>query len=337
MKNPNKKNIEEKKIHPFLFLISLFLVGLVTTSGWNMWKEKTTQQKLQDVIRSADIELLLSGDVFSKGTKQSEISSKLKQDVEILSTEQLLKNQKSETQIQKQDNILDTDKIPANNDPPATPQDIVNLALRDIFISQGENGVENWRLIAEWATVRQTTSILNLSKPSLLYRTGDQITLNYSDKKKDKKITDAEQVGDISKTKLSPSKDKNNTNIKPFKIISTQKIKNKENLNDPLKDFYANSEGMLSITAKNGIIFNQNTEIRLTEEVFAKQNTNYVKGDTLDYNDITRIATFPHSAIFAGDNIEGKALVLDWDLNKNQLIGKGKVEMTWMPSKKKLK
>lgn len=49
----------------------------------------------------------------------------------------------------------------------------VDLALRGISLSEGENGFELWRLKASWATVRQEADKVDLSAPHVLYRMGD--------------------------------------------------------------------------------------------------------------------------------------------------------------------
>ncbi len=49
----------------------------------------------------------------------------------------------------------------------------VDLALRGISLSEGENGFELWRLKAEWATLRQKADKVDLGSPHVLYRVGD--------------------------------------------------------------------------------------------------------------------------------------------------------------------
>ncbi len=49
----------------------------------------------------------------------------------------------------------------------------VDLALRGISLSEGENGFELWRLNADWATLRQKADKVDLGSPHVLYRMGD--------------------------------------------------------------------------------------------------------------------------------------------------------------------
>ena len=49
----------------------------------------------------------------------------------------------------------------------------VDLALRGISLSEGENGFELWRLKADWATLRQKADKVDLGSPHVLYRVGD--------------------------------------------------------------------------------------------------------------------------------------------------------------------
>ena len=51
--------------------------------------------------------------------------------------------------------------------------DTVDLALRGISLSEGENGFELWRLRAAWATLRQEADKVDLSSPHVQYRMGD--------------------------------------------------------------------------------------------------------------------------------------------------------------------
>ena len=72
----------------------------------------------------------------------------------------------------------------------------------------------------------------------------------------------------------------------------------------------------------------------MTDDVLAKQENNQVKGEVLIYDEKTNVATFPDFADFSGDNLDGNAQELHWDLNKNLILGSGDVEVFWQPSKK---
>lgn len=368
MKAPHKENpekeIKEEKIHPFLFLIFIFFVGFIAINSWNAWQKNVNTQSLQDVIRSEDIEILLNGDAFSKENNMAELSEQLRQEAKKLLHEQILPKESTKDKIannklleQKETNPSGTKKILTNaknantNDftvnIPDYSHDTVNLALRNIFIYQGENGVENWRLKAEWATLRQATSVLNLSQPTLLYRTGSENNSSNT--------TNVKNISDTNKTTENDKKNndenisnKSNVKIEPFKIVKFDKSDTKEeNLTGNLTDdsaadtniaeakFLKNSEDMLLVTSINGLVFDNNTKIHLTEDVLAKQKDNYVQSNTLDYDDSTRIANFPNFANFASENIKGNALTLSWNLNTNQLTGTNGIEIIWYPIKNK--
>lgn len=340
MNAPHDENPEEK-IHPFLFIILIFSVGFILINSWNAWEEKVSTQSLQDVIRSEDIEILLDGGAFSRESDISEFSGQLRTETKKFLSKQVLAKEKSEEsskdKIASKNFSEDRNTNPSNtegiipdysaSDIPDYSEDIVNLALRDVFVYQGADGVENWRLKAEWATLRKTTSVLNLSQPTLLYRTGD--------KKNTPNTVNA----------TNTNSDENSAQMEPFKIPNSGKNRVQRNYlsvssadnsavstNTAQTDFFINSEEMLLITAKNGLIFDNNTKIHLTDDVLAKQKNNYVQSSILDYNDSTRIATFPNFANFSGENIKGNALTLTWDLNTNQLTGTNGIEMTWYPS-----
>ena len=353
--NENRKKApEENKIHPFLFLIFLFFVGFLAINSWNAWKKKLETQTLQDVIRSEDIEFLLNGGAFPDEKTTNEISGQLRQMGEDFVSEQTLpkkdsknasknKNTEARDSVHKNKALIVTDST--NNfantntsilDIPDYSRDTVNLALRDIFIYQGSNGTESWRLKAEWATLRQTTSVLNLSQPILLYRTGDKKPSN--------------NTANRTSTEIKPFKitkrDENNVGEKTFLENTDEELGNFLNnstgnsaknstaiTNVTHANFFRNSSEMLLVTAKNGLVFDNNSKIHLTEDVLAKQKNNYVESNTLNYNDSTRIATFPNFSKFAGVNLKGYALRLDWDLNTNTLTGTNGVEITWYPAK----
>jgi len=318
MNTPHTKNIQkEKKTHPFLFLFFLSFIGISALISWNIWEKGMGQQRLKDVIRSEDIEILLKGGAFSEKETLAALSKQLSDN---------LYNSLPKTIFSEKRDANDSNNA---SDPlegtflegvPGYSRDAVNLALRDILISQGANGIENWRLKAEWATLRQTTSILSMKNPYLLYRTNDLSTKNERDS--------------------SLNENKNKTEIEPFKIVQWtkssdgKKSNSDPNTNNSQKDFFNNSQEMLLITAKNGLIFDNNTKIHLTEDVVARQNDKCVQGDTLNYDDRTKIARFPDFAKFSSTNIEGHALELSWDLANNQLIGSGNIEMTWTQNEK---
>ena len=315
-----QKQTKEQKIHPFLFLILIFSLGLISVRLWAMWKEDMSSQQLQDVVKSVDIENLLEGSTSSDKTDMAKILKQFSHDTENNLASQILEakalnaagpaniNEASTTQ-NASNSTVNNASTPAD---PNTSPDTVTLALRDIFIFQGDNGVEKWRLKADWATLRQTSSVLTIHQPTLLYNTGEQ-----------------EQTAH-NPTQAIPKTHKNKNakivNIADLKIDIAEKKENKQ------KAFFKNSKDMLSITAKKGIVFDNNTKIHLAKNVRIKQEDNYAEGDTLNYDDNTRIAKFPSLAKFTGENIKGNARVLSWNLNKNILVGNKGVNVTWFPS-----
>lgn len=48
-------------------------------------------------------------------------------------------------------------------------EDVATLAMKAISLTQGEHGVELWRLKADWGNMRRIDNIMELSNPSLTY------------------------------------------------------------------------------------------------------------------------------------------------------------------------
>ena len=51
----------------------------------------------------------------------------------------------------------------------ANPEDVAALAMKAINLTQGEHGVELWRLKAEWGNMRRRDNIMELEKPRFTY------------------------------------------------------------------------------------------------------------------------------------------------------------------------
>lgn len=51
----------------------------------------------------------------------------------------------------------------------ANPEDVAALALKAINLTQGEKGIELWRLKADWGNMRRSDNIMELEKPKFTY------------------------------------------------------------------------------------------------------------------------------------------------------------------------
>lgn len=51
----------------------------------------------------------------------------------------------------------------------ATPEEVAALAMKAITMTQGEQGMEIWRLKASWGNVRRKDSVMELEKPMFTY------------------------------------------------------------------------------------------------------------------------------------------------------------------------
>ena len=51
----------------------------------------------------------------------------------------------------------------------ATPEEVAALAVKAIQLTQGEQGVELWRLKADWGNMRRRDNVMELEKPTFTY------------------------------------------------------------------------------------------------------------------------------------------------------------------------
>lgn len=50
----------------------------------------------------------------------------------------------------------------------------VDLAFKDISIIQGEKGILSWKMTADWATIRQELTLIEIASPNILYYMGSE-------------------------------------------------------------------------------------------------------------------------------------------------------------------
>ncbi len=326
----------EKKIHPILFLLLLGVLVGICVIAWNNWARHAESLRLENIDRSIDIENLLSGQVLPYGNSENQNTNveDLEKDlasiesvkevlnyVDTLRARDIVANaqkpvsqeaggDKADNQSSSQTNNLDkqfdlVSEIPNYND------ETINLALKGVFLSQGESGQEEWRLKAHWATLRQSSSVLSMGLPVLLYTTGD----------------DLKEIQEAQKAKNEVKNQKINLNE-----FLHQDVGSSVKLTD--NNFFENAEEKLLITAKDGFVYNNNSQLLLRNKVVAKQADNYVQGEVLRYNDAQKQAVFPERANFGSADLTGQANELVWDLLSNEILGKGQVEVIWTPSEK---
>ncbi len=263
--------IKPKKNHPFLFLIGLGLLIFLTYYILIWWQDSLVRQEVENISRSQGIESLLKGEFLQDEVSQKELFEFI------------------ESSLSDENSLNYSD-------------DVVNLALREIFLVQGKNGFEQWRLKASWATLRENTSILNLNKPTLIYNTENN----------------NQELNEVSEANLVNLDD----------LLNDNGV-NKSNIS--VENFYENSEKMLIVTAQSGIVYDENTKLSLLDDVLARQEDNFVQSGLLQYNDETKLIVFPYSASFGGKNINGSANELTWDINNNIINGHGNVQVVWEP------
>lgn len=159
-KNGNTKEKKDKKIHPFLFLLLLAAIGFGCFRFWQDWFEKSQARRLEEIVQSQDIARLIAGEGFNKKAFSEELEN--------------LKN------VHRKENGLSgnlKEVVQAFADIPDFEDDDVGLAMKGIQVSQGENGAEEWRIFADWATMRRKTGVLEVENPIMWHRVGESSVL----------------------------------------------------------------------------------------------------------------------------------------------------------------
>lgn len=181
---------EERKAHPFLFLVFLCALFILSIYFWNSWQIKMQEAQLKNIMRSEDINILMHNkDFFANvlGVDQSAVMQQmmaLEDEIKQIFPKQenlghdIAQNANVENKNKHSTNLTEEEKkrIRALQAESKNEEfqfdnslDPVDLALRDIIVLQGKNGQESWRLKASWATLRQKAALLSLYMPTLLY------------------------------------------------------------------------------------------------------------------------------------------------------------------------
>lgn len=127
---------------------------------WSDWLLKSEERRLEEIVQSQDIAQLIAGEGFNKKAFSEELEN--------------LKNaHKKERELQSDLKNV----VQAFADIPDFGDDDVGLAIKGIQVSQGEEGAEEWRLFADWATMRQKTGVLQVENPLMWHRVGESTVL----------------------------------------------------------------------------------------------------------------------------------------------------------------
>lgn len=305
-----KTRREEKRTHPFLFLFLLGVLALIISFFWYSWQERMQESQISNIIRSEDIDVLLHNSKVLSVVFQADQSNIVEQ---VLTLEEEIKqlypqNKENSEKIIHEQYEQEHVEFELGNS-----LDPVDLALREIVLLQGENGSENFRLKAVWATLRQNSSLLSMYMPRLLYtpHQEEEKAIAQNAMQEPRQSGDEESINVLTLLESDHTKYMHATFAKNNFEIDTPKI--------------------IAIESDRGIII-ENSQIFLKDNVFAKQNTNSIRGDSLNYDDEKKTATFPTLSHFQGENIKGNANILDWHLEENKIYGSQGVDMVWTPS-----
>lgn len=171
-KKQKEKSLQnkEKKVHPFLFLCILFFLGFIVVYLWLDWVQKSEAKRIKEIVQSSDIAMLLTGKEFSK----KEFSQELEEIKKAHTPDRSIKNSNLANVVQSFTKI------------PDFTEECIGLAMKEIQISQGENGLEEWTLKANWATMREESNIVQFEKPEMWHRVKDKNNTQQSQKDNNK-------------------------------------------------------------------------------------------------------------------------------------------------------
>ena len=148
----------DKKVHPFLFLLIIFFLGFIVVYLWLDWMQKSEAKRIKEIVQSSDIAMLLTGKEFSK----KEFSKELEEIKKAHTPDRSIKNT----------NLANV--VHSFTELPDFTDDDIGLAMKGIQISQGENGLEEWTLTANWATMREETNVIQFEKPEMWHRVNNK-------------------------------------------------------------------------------------------------------------------------------------------------------------------
>ncbi len=159
--NKKQKNTidmpKEKKVHPFLFLLGIMLLCFLSVYLWLDWVQKSEAKRIKEIVQSDDIAMLLTGKEFSK----KEFSKEIEEIKKAHTPKKTMEHTDLSEIVHSLDELSDFN------------EDTVGLAMKEIQISQGENGLEEWHLQAKWATMYEKTNIVQFENPEMWHRVGE--------------------------------------------------------------------------------------------------------------------------------------------------------------------
>lgn len=160
--------------------------------GWESWRLDKARSALTEVVQSTDLDALLRGEepdaskssdiipddiagaiidnIMGEGGKTPELAGVQAGATTLMkaSPSELESAPHAGTEGERLESQPGTEA--GTNSATGNP---VDLALRNILLSQGEQGIELWRLQANWATLRQESGLVEVRDPNVRYALGD--------------------------------------------------------------------------------------------------------------------------------------------------------------------
>lgn len=124
---------------------------------------------------------------------------------------------------QVKNELLDTNaNDQTSGDYPSSLEDSLGLALKGVNLSQGENGIELWRLKASWACLSKDRESIQVDSPTVQYLLGDGLNNDTITVRSDKgKIVENQNTIILWKNLLIAQDNKSITG--PYMVYDTKK------------------------------------------------------------------------------------------------------------------
>lgn len=182
-----------------------------------------------------------------------------------------------------------------------TGQDPLALALQNIELAMGENGLEIWRLKAKWAAMKESDGNIEVTSPYITYFMGSQ--------------NKATQKTDAAQKESAPNE---TTQEQQKASAEHQADKNEED----------NPKNLVFVNADKGIVRQKDKFIRLEGNVVAINGESIITGPVMQYNGSDKNIDFVDGMEFKAKNLTGKAARGFWNTETNVLTATGGVFMT---------
>lgn len=155
-------------------IASLVILGILLWGGWfgwESWRLNKVRAALTEVVQSTDLDALLRGEEPAPSMTANSSASSAPKPEEIVDPSGIGDNSAPVSASAPAGTAVSQNTLVSGAD--VSDVNPVDLALRNILLSQGEQGLELWRLQANWATLRQESGLVEVREPHVRYALGD--------------------------------------------------------------------------------------------------------------------------------------------------------------------